>query len=147
MWRELISKHCSACVFRAGVADRALHEAERSLGIALPLELRSLLSDTDGVEGEYGLSLVWPLDRIVEDNLRFRSQAVFRKLYMPFDALLFFADAGNGDQFAFCILDGEVRRSDVYAWDHEDDSRSWLAGSLRSYIDGQLSGSIRVCLK
>jgi hypothetical protein len=129
-------------MFRAGIADQALHDAEIQLGIGLPPELRSLLSETDGVEGEYGFGLVWPLDQIVADNLQFRSQADFRQLYMPFEALLFFADAGNGDQFAFSILDGEVRRSDVYVWNHENDSRSWVAGSLRSYIDGMLSGSM-----
>jgi len=29
-----------------------------------------------------------------------RANVVFRESYMPFENLLFFADAGNGDQFA-----------------------------------------------
>jgi hypothetical protein len=34
----------------------------------------------------------------------------FKELYMPFDCLLFFADAGNGDQFGYPICDGVIRR-------------------------------------
>jgi hypothetical protein len=58
---------------------------------------------------------------------------------MPFDSLLFFADAGNGDQFAFPITGARVR-DDVFVWDHESDSRRWYAGSLGQYIDWWLSG-------
>jgi hypothetical protein len=61
---------------------------------------------------------------------------------MPFDSFLFFGDAGNGDQFAFTICGGIVRRPDVFAWDHENDSRSWVAPSLRSYLDWWLTGKI-----
>ena len=80
----------------------------------MPDELKALLSESNGVHGEYELGLIWPIERIVKDNLEFRQTPVFRDLYMPFDPLLFFADAGNGDQFAFAILDGEIRRSDIF---------------------------------
>ena len=43
-------------------------------------------------------------------GLIFRANADFAELYMPFDALLFFADAGNGDQFAYAIQAGAIRR-------------------------------------
>ena len=59
---------------------------------------------------------------------------------MPFDALLFFADAGNGDQFAFPIT-ATAARDDVFVWDHENDSRSWYAASLKSYLESWLTGS------
>lgn len=54
----------------------------------------------------------------------FRQSVDFRELYMPFDCLLFIADAGNGDQFAYSIVGGAIRRDDIFAWDHENDSRS-----------------------
>jgi hypothetical protein len=60
---------------------------------------------------------------------------------MPFDPLLFFADAGNGDQFAFVLRD---RRKDVFVWDHETDSRKWVAPDLGSYLTWWLDGRIRV---
>ena len=58
---------------------------------------------------------------------------------MPFDPLLFFADAGNGDQFAFPITTAGAR-NDVFVWTHEDDSRRWYAASLDKYVAWWLSG-------
>jgi len=109
-----------------------------------PAELVSLLSESDGIQGQYGLGLVWPLARIVADNLAFRSNANFQDLYMPVDCLLFFADAGNGDQFAYAICGGQIQRPDIFAWDHEQDSRSWVAPSLRIYLDWWLTGRIKL---
>nr|WP_280703686.1 hypothetical protein [Kitasatospora sp. GP82] len=47
------------------------------------------------------MDTVWAIEQIVEQNLYFRSDGSFARLYMPFDALLFFGDNGGGDQFAF----------------------------------------------
>jgi SMI1-KNR4 cell-wall len=60
---------------------------------------------------------------------------------MPFDPLLFFADAGNGDQFAFLW---KPRRDEIFVWDHESDSRSWVAGSLHQYLQWWLDGTLRI---
>jgi hypothetical protein len=84
------------------------------------------------------------LERIVSDNLRFRAYPDFRELDMPFDHLLFFADAGNGDQFAHAICAGTVRRPDVFVWNHEDDSRSWVAPDIYTYLKWWLSGTLTV---
>jgi len=63
---------------------------------------------------------------------------------MPFDCLLFFADAGNGNQFAYLILNGEIRRNDVFVWNHENDSRVWVASSMKQFIEWWLNGTINV---
>jgi hypothetical protein len=122
-----------------------LDEAERQLGLVLPSDLRAVLRESNGVEGEYELGLLWPLDRIVEDNFRFRTSEDFKSLYMPFSHLLFIADAGNGDQFAYPIrADGTIRCPDVFVWSHEEDSRTWVAPSLRLYFEWWLSGRIKL---
>ena len=54
------------------------------------------------------------------------------------------ADAGNGDQFAFVVLDGEVRRDDIFVWNHEDDSRSWVAPRLEAFYEWWLIGRIEL---
>ena len=144
-WKELIQRLTNEGEFASSASVDQLARAESSLGVKLPAALRELLDETNGVEGEYGLGLVWPLEQIVEDNLMFRSNASFCDIYMPFDHLLFFADAGNGDQFAFPIhADGVIHRPDVFAWDHEDDSRSWVASSLKDYLEGWLTGRIKL---
>ena len=142
MWRKLIAGCFSSAGFSTGCSDDALDAVERALGVGLPSDLRAALGESDGVSGEHELALLWPLARIREDNLLFRSNADFQDLYMPFEHLLFFADAGNGDQFAFAIQGTAVRRPDIFAWNHENDSRTWVAPSLERYFDWWLSGRI-----
>ena len=40
------------------------------------------------------------------------------------------------------LLEGEVRRADVFTWNHEDDSRVWSASSLANWLDRWLSGQL-----
>lgn len=90
-----------------------------------------LLTECGGVVGHTGVDTVWSVARVVEQNLLFRSDPAFAGLYMPFDALLFFGDNGGGDQFAFVRT---PRRPDVFVWEHETDSRRWVARDLKDYL-------------
>jgi hypothetical protein len=144
MWRNFIQSHSSDCTFSGPSAIASIDAAQRSLQIEFPAELVELLSESNGVSGEYGLGLVWPVERVVADNVSFRANADFREIYMPFDCLLFFGDAGNGDQLAFSICGGVIRSDDVFVWNHEDDSRTWVAPSLRTYLEWWLQGRIKV---
>ena len=82
----------------------------------------------------YGSSVIWAVSDIVKHNLEFRSSPAFAELYMPFDALLFFGDSGDGDQFACVINAGVIRRDDIFQWHHETDSRSYYARALKQYL-------------
>lgn len=114
----------------------ALADAQRRIGRGLPAELRQLLLESDGIIGHTAVDTVWPVERIAERNLFFRSDRSYAQLYMPFDALLFFGDNGGGDQFAFVQT---PQRADIFVWEHETDSRRWVAGDLRDYLDRSLS--------
>jgi len=144
MWTEMVTNCGGTARFALPAPPAAISSAEKELGVAIPGDLRTLLAETDGIQGEYGSGLIWSLSRIVEDNLAFRKNPEFRELYMSFDPLLFIADAGNGDQFAFRILNGKVNGYDVYAWDHENDSRTWVAPSLEKYLEWRLTGKIKL---
>lgn len=144
MWRPFLESLSRDCTFASAATASTIEAAQGRLQVEFPAELVSLLSEFDGIRGRYGLGLVWPLERIVADNLSFRANSDFRELYMPFDCLLFFADAGNGDQFAYSICGGAIRRADIFAWDHEQDSRLWVAPSLRTYLDWWLTGRIKL---
>lgn len=139
MWKDRISRWVDTARFNSPGSTAALQECERALGQQFPPGLAELLLECDGVEGEYDVGLVWPIERIKNDNLAFRANRDFASLYMPFDPLLFFADAGNGDQFAFVMRD---RPADVFVWDHETDSRTWIAPSLDTYLEWWLGGRI-----
>ena len=143
-WSELAKSHSANCEFFAPALWADVTSAEEKLAVRFPDELRQFLLESNGLHGEYGLGIIWPVERIVKDNQEFRENMDFQELYMPFDPLLFFGDAGNGDQFAFSILKGEVRRSDVFAWNHEDDSRQWVAPSLSKYLEWWLNGTLKL---
>lgn len=136
MWKELVSGLSDEYEFQKPADEKEIINAEEQLGVGLPHELKELLKESNGIFGEYHISLIWDIKRIVQDNLSFRNSSDFKELYMPFDCLLFFSDAGNGDQFAYLIINGKINKDDIYVWNHEDDSRTWVASSLKWFIDG-----------
>lgn len=72
-----------------------------------------------------------------------RTAPSYQEDYLPFDHLLFFGAPGvDGIQFAFGIIQGEVKREDVYAWYPIDDGRPWLAPSLKTFIEWWGAGRI-----
>lgn len=138
MWREAINQLAPGCTFAAPATPEQIAGAAPALGAAIPADLHALLLESNGVEDRYGPGLIWPLEQIVADNGAYRRDPDFAVLFMPFDSLLFFADAGNGDLFAFAIAAGAVRRPDIYLWSHETDSRTWVAPSLHRYLEARL---------
>jgi hypothetical protein len=130
------------CKFAPPAPEREIELAVRELG-ALPASLCEFLRETNGAHGADGSGLVWPVEQIRADNKRFRAHPDFPELYMPFDCLLFFADAGNGDQFAFRALGGQIDEN-VCAWNHENDNRVWVASSFRQYLEWLLTGRIEL---
>lgn len=141
VWRDRILDWTDQAAFNHAATEEAIQACQTALSQELPRELADLLRESNGVEGEYGAGLIWPVERIRDDNLTFRTNAEFAALYMPFEPLLFFADAGNGDQFAFVM---RSRPADVFVWDHETDSRTMVAPSLATYLEWWLDGRIAV---
>lgn len=89
MWKQLIETLTPDHEFGPPALWADVSLAEEKLAISFPDDLRNLLFEANGVQGEYGLGLIWPVERIVADNLRFRTFERFKDMYMPFDALLF----------------------------------------------------------
>ena len=143
MWRELIQSISDDFEFSQGASEQPLSKAESTLGLILPTELRKLLTETNGVEQRSAyLLFLLPVERIEKDNLEMRNSSAL-SFYMPFDNILFFADAGNGDKFGFPISrEGKIGK-DIFAWNHENDSRSWCAPSLKLFIQWWHEGKIK----
>jgi cell wall assembly regulator SMI1 len=133
MWKELVGGLYDDAEFALPASDEEIDQIERRLGQPVPDELRDLLRQTDGVRADYGSGLVWSVREIVEENARFRQNADFAGLYLPFDQLMFLGDNGGGDQFAH-VRDPAVRPGDVFVWNHETDERKRVAGSLEDYL-------------
>ncbi|WP_331738009.1 SMI1/KNR4 family protein [Streptomyces sp. NBC_01276] len=141
MWTQVVAALPGTAVFRPPVSEASLIHCATTLGHPLPAELVALLRESNGMEDEYGDGLIWSAERIASENRTLREDAGLTKLYMPFDPLLFFADAGNGDLFA---LLPRIDRPDVFVWNHEDDSRTWAAPSLAKYLEWWLTGQIKL---
>lgn len=144
MWRELVAGLEPDHEFRSPASPAEIGAVARCVGCALPADLISALEESNGLFGAYGHGLVWSTETMLEQNQQMRSTDAFRDLYMPFDCLLFFGDAGNGDLFGYSILAGEVRRNDIFAWNHEDDSRTWVAPGLQRYVEWWFAGKIKL---
>lgn len=144
MWRELIQSLEPAAAFFPPATAIDIAEVETALEVTLPDDLRSLLSESNGVSGMYDLPIIWSTDTLQARNREMRLTPHFREMYMSFDSLLFFTDAGNGDLFAFRILQGAWGRQDIFVWGHEDDRRARAAPSLKDYLEGWLTGKLHV---
>ncbi len=143
MWRELIQNISDDFEFSRGASEQALSKAESTLGLTLPTELRALLAETNGVEQRSAyLLFLLSIERIEKDNLEMRISSALN-FYMPFNNILFFADAGNGDKFGYSISRHGNIGKDIFAWNHEDDSRSWCAPSLKIFIRWWHEGKIK----
>ncbi|PDZ02339.1 SMI1/KNR4 family protein [Bacillus cereus] len=143
MWKETIHSISSNLSLKNPAMKEELIEIQKCLLVELPNDLSQLLQETNGIAGEYG-DFIWSASKIKRENMNMRYIVDFKDLYMPFDCLLFFADGGNGDLFGYSILNGIVQRDDIYVWNHENDSRTWVAPSLKTFMEWWESGKITI---
>lgn len=143
MWREFIQQCDPRGTFLAPATPAMIAEVESALRIALPDDFKSLLGETNGVRLSQGQWLIWSVEHMLEKNLDFRGNPLYRDMYMPFDSLVLFAEAGNGDLFAFPVLaNGHIRDSHVYRWHQVDDSRTWAAENVRRFLQGWFDNTL-----
>jgi hypothetical protein len=98
----------------------------------VPSDLIALLKEANG-DGDFLLSV----DQIIETNL------INRQIdgYMPLDCILFFAHNGFGDHYGYGISKAK-EFTNIYFWDHEFDSRTYVGGYLEQLLDSYLKGEI-----
>ncbi|MFN8059324.1 MAG: SMI1/KNR4 family protein [Vicinamibacterales bacterium] len=135
-WRERLKRWCPGVHLLGPASVQEIGDVERSLDVALPSDLRHVLSASNGVRGPQSTP-VWSTRTLAEANRLFRSE--LGELYMSFSSLLFFGDAGDGDQYAFRVVNGEVDGGSVYVWNHRDDSRVWAAPCLEAFLEAHFS--------
>ncbi|GAA1767390.1 hypothetical protein GCM10009834_26650 [Streptomonospora arabica] len=131
VWRELIVELYPMAEPAAPADAATVALIEKELGLPVPFELASLFAECDGVSNEYGDAVVWPAQRVVEDNLAMRAEPDYVELYAPFHDLVFFGDSDMGPQFAWVHTD---YGPGIVVWDHETDRRRLVAVSLRDYL-------------
>jgi hypothetical protein len=136
MWRELMLALDADAEFHSPASAEHMSQAEMALGQSLPAELVDLLTETNGAEISFGVSVVWGVDKMVANNLHLRAEwrpGGEMGGCMPIDHLLLFGESSNGDMFAFPIT-AEGVRNQIFVLDHEDDSRRCEANSLQEWF-------------
>lgn len=106
--------------------EARISEVSLKLKVKIPDELEALLKEVNG-DGDTFLST----EQIIRDNLSLREMEDF----MPLDVLLFFAENGCGDYFGYAIRKNGEIDSNIFMWDHESDSRKWVAQGLDQFIE------------
>ncbi len=137
MWRDFLGE--LGLELREPAADADIALAERELGAVWPKELRELLLETDGVFDEAGFAVVRPVRDIVSST-RDMWRLDNEQLYMTLRPHLFFAQEANGDEYFYRVV-GDERDWDVFAWLHEDDSRTNYAFGMRAYVIARVEES------
>ncbi|MDB5386211.1 MAG: Cell wall assembly/cell proliferation coordinating protein [Planctomycetaceae bacterium] len=128
--------------------ESALIEAESSLGLKLPSELRCLLAETDGMMEEMELEddwieigwTVWSTIELVASNRRLRT-ATDCPSPLPPDLCVFFVNAGvDGVQFGLDLSRIEHESVPVFIWEPLEEVVRTIAPSLEAFLNGWLRG-------
>ncbi|WP_366292726.1 SMI1/KNR4 family protein [Paenibacillus sp. AN1007] len=143
MWKEYFKGISEECTFSSPAPADEILKVESLFHVTLPSELKEILLETNGVRAIYDLGLIWSADRIKNENRHYRDDH-FQEYYMPFNNLIFFGESGIGDLFAFPVTGEGLCRGDVFVWNHENDSRKWVAPSVSKYVEWSLQGKIKI---
>ena len=114
---------------------------ESAFNLELPLELIDFYKETNGIveilNEEIIGDLIWSVERLIRENQAYRTTP-------EFEDWLFIADAGNGDNFGYGIHENSIQSTDLYVWNHEDGSKTWVAPNLETFVIGWTSGEIKI---
>ena len=110
-------------------------EAESKLGVGFPDELKKMLSEMNGDKW-----LLWSVEQIVDDNMQIREYLA--DCYEGINELLFIAGNGCGDYYAYSIQNGQILTTEMIIWEHEDNSKTFVAHSLLEMIDRYYNSEI-----
>ncbi|XIG89213.1 SMI1/KNR4 family protein (plasmid) [Priestia aryabhattai] len=132
----------TGCIYGEPASIEDIEVLEKLFSIQIPKELRSLLYETNGINDSYGYSLIWSIEKITRENLNLGER--LEDVYLPFNNLLFFADARNGDMFGYSILDRSIKQNDIYLWNHRNNEQTNIAPSLNDFVEDWIRGKLSI---
>jgi len=142
MWKDLIQNISTGCIYGEPASIEDIEVLEKLFSIQIPKELRSLLYETNGINDSYGYSLIWSIEKITRENLNLGER--LEDVYLPFNNLLFFADARNGDMFGYSISDRSIKQNDIYLWNHRNNEQTQIAPSLNDFVEDWIRGKLSI---
>ena len=117
-----------------GARAEVVAESESALGVTLPVALRELYLESDGVWDEPGQwFVIWPLVRVVEQNRGDWGAGSAAR-----DAWIAFGDDGTGNPFCVQRSGGD----DVYFWSSIDQEATLLASDAAVFWRAWITDSL-----
>lgn len=144
MWIELIRGLSPEHKFGPPASESAILVIEERLGVRFHPDLRSFYLECNGADDGLPGALVWPLETMLEENLFWRTNEDYRGMYMPFDNVVIFGSPGTGARFILGVTGTKKMRHDIYLWNNYEDSRSWCAPDLKTYLERWLKNELSV---
>ncbi|MDX1929462.1 MAG: SMI1/KNR4 family protein [Pirellulaceae bacterium] len=136
--------------FRIGASVDAISRLEASLACRLPLSLRSLLSQTDGVTEEIEIApdhwiaasiVIYSIDEMIDTNSYMQCSYGNRHV----NRYCFFSTAGtDGIQFGFPADSEDREDASVLAWYPDETAAKCMGDGLLQFLTGWCSGSTAV---
>jgi hypothetical protein len=135
-WRLL--RECdSRVIFQPPATDAQIATLKEYAGGTIPACLEEFLRCANGLRFHYD-DILFSAEMIINETESIR-HLEDEGIHMPIDHLLFIGGSGDGDAFAFGKqLCGEWT-SNVYWWDHEDDSRYSCASDTYDYVGAHVA--------
>ena len=147
MWRKFFASYELPCFFGEPASPEAVSLMEQALSVVLPLDLRALLLEMDGVSirpaffndsenEEDCLQVICSLNEIQREN---EETYLWENTHKPAiagsDNLLFFASEPNGDPIGYTVVNGKVVGPELIVMSHEDyGDRRVQCASLQEYL-------------
>jgi SMI1 / KNR4 family (SUKH-1) len=139
-WKRFLAERRDRLSWQGVAAPKELAEAENSLGVPLPSDLKAFLAEADGfydIKSQYAYA--WDVGTIVENNTLHWG---YSDLRLNGDLLAFGADgSGTG---VFCLAFAADADQSVYYWNWIDSARRRVAPDLSTFWSGWLDGTIAV---
>jgi len=136
--------------FRDGASEIVIARMEESFAHRLPLSLRSLLSQTDGVTEEIEIEhhgwmvssiVIYSVDEMIETNLFMRRENGDRNV----DRYWFFSTAGtDGIQFGMTASADVSEDASIFAWYPDETEDKHMSDSMLRFLIGWCTGRATV---
>lgn len=117
-------------------ADAELRKLEAFIKGSIPSQLKSLLSECNGVENPIGSWVVFPIEQMIEENQTVRADYADWKQNPPLEKVLMFSDVlGIGDLYGVCLsaFNG-IKPGEIVHFDHETAQLQHEADDLEDFF-------------
>jgi hypothetical protein len=134
-YKQFIQSRDENCHFNEPVTDEEILSLENFLGFPIGERYKQLLLEFNGFQNQTGTRLLFSVEEAIETTKEmWDKKNGWSEFCLPFQAMYFMGEVGNGDLFFFPIIKNELVDWKIYLWDHEEDSRNLVGFHLQTFL-------------